>query len=63
MHGKDTFDSHVSAVEKTCMLIASELRCQGLSDTDDPFLVAHALQVQESIGDARLAQLPAQTML
>jgi hypothetical protein len=43
-------------MERVSVLLAEELRRQGLSDSRSDFLLDHAPQVQARIGDARLRQ-------
>lgn len=47
-------------VEQICGHIVDELRHQGLSDSDDTFLVAHGERVQSLIQDPDLARIPTQ---
>ncbi len=54
---------HVELAERICELVAAELRAQRLSSANDTFLVAHGMQIQESIEDERLSRLPAQAFV
>ena len=47
-------------IAELCALFASELRAQGLSETEDWFLTTHAEEVRRGIGDEFLRSLPAQ---
>ena len=45
-------------MENICVLLADELRREGLTDTEDDFLLTHAEQIQMKIGDGHLRALP-----
>ncbi len=53
-------ENDTEAAEALCVLIAEELRRQGLSSTTDNFLACHGEEIQASIIDPLLASLPAQ---
>lgn len=47
-------------IDDLCEIFASELRAQGLSNSDDWFLAGHGEEVQSGIDDTYLRALPAQ---
>ena len=60
---EETQAKHLDLIESICATIIKELKEQGLSSSNDSFLVAHGIQVQASIRDERLARFPAQMLV
>ncbi len=63
LQGNDGLENHVEQAERICELLAVELRNQGLSNVNDTFLVAHGMQIQQSIANEQLSRLPAQLLV
>lgn len=51
-------EKQMPVIEQICALLAGQLRQEGLSETEDDFLLAHAEQIQSKIADQELRNLP-----
>jgi hypothetical protein len=47
-------------IDAICVALITEIRRQGLAESDDPFMVAQGEEIQQSIHNEGLRQLPAQ---
>ena len=56
----ESFSTHQQCISELCGLIASELRTQRLSESDDWFLTTHGEEIQSKIEDSFLRSLPTQ---
>ena len=56
----DPVQKRYGIIENICSELAAELRCQGLTRTEDWFFASHAEELQKSIEDTFLSSLPTQ---